>query len=205
MKFQLERIALFSDAVFAIAITLMMIEIKPPHLHPGDSFIYALRTFIEVMPTFVGTILSFLLIGMFWKKHHELMKYMVAYNNKVLALNLGFLLSIAFIPFSTAFVFENIQAASPLPLLIYNINYIVATILGYQLFSYILDPKNSLCEDEHGKDMTVLKRETMYHIFVYALVAVIAFISPAYAAIGYPLLAFENRWVARKAKQQLAN
>ncbi|MFA6517783.1 MAG: TMEM175 family protein, partial [Bacteroidia bacterium] len=86
MKFQLERIALFSDAVFAIAITLMMIEVKPPHLEHGTSFGMALIKLLQLIPTFIGTILSFFMIGIFWKRHHQLMKYMAAYNEKVIML-----------------------------------------------------------------------------------------------------------------------
>jgi len=198
MKFQLERISLFSDAVFAIAITLMMIEIKPPHLHLGDSFGHAFAVFLELIPTFFGTILSFFLIGIFWKKHHELMKYLVAYNPKVITLNFGFLLSIAFIPFSTAFLFENIGASSSLPFLVYNLNYILATLAGYRLFTYVLSPENKLCNELYTDDLRLLKREAVFQIFVYALVAILAFVDPNIAPIGYPLLALENKWTRRK-------
>lgn len=63
MKFQLERIALFSDAVFAIAITLMMIEVKPPHLEHGIAFGPAVGVLLNMMPIFVGTILSFYIMA----------------------------------------------------------------------------------------------------------------------------------------------
>lgn len=144
MKFQLERIALFSDAVFAIAITLMMIEIKPPHLEHHISFGPALYKLLRMIPIFVGTMLSFYMVGMFWNHHHRLMKYMAAYNKKVIALNLTMLLAISFIPFSTSFVFENIESSSPLPLLVYNLNMIVATLIKYRLFTYVLDPSSNL-------------------------------------------------------------
>jgi uncharacterized membrane protein len=198
MKFQLERIALFSDAVFAIAITLMMIEIKPPHLEHGIAFMAALQVFLNMFPIFVGTILSFCIVGIFWKKHHELMKYMNGYNSKVLTMNAALLLSIAFIPFSTAFVFENITAHSPLPLLIYNINYIIATLLTLRLFNYVLDPANNLRSELAPDDITPLKRELTYSIFVYVFVIVIAFINPDFAGMGYAIFMFEDRWTNAK-------
>jgi uncharacterized membrane protein len=77
MKFQLERILLFSDAVFAIAITLMIIEIKPPHLEHGSTFLQGLNAFLIMSPIIIGTVLSFYLIGLFWYRHHDLMKHLV--------------------------------------------------------------------------------------------------------------------------------
>lgn len=86
MKFQLERILLFSDAVFAIAITLMIIEIKPPHLEHGSSFSDGLNAFLRLSPTIIGTMLSFYLVGLFWYRHHDLMKHMVNCDGKLYGL-----------------------------------------------------------------------------------------------------------------------
>lgn len=195
MKFQLERIALFSDAVFAIAITLMIIEIKAPHLEHHVSFREAANKILEMFPIFAGTMLSFFLIGVFWKRHHEIMRYMGAYDSKALSINIALLLSIALLPFSTSFVFENIMAGSPLPLLIYNINYIVATLLNYRLFDYILDPKNNIRSEVYGGDIVKLKRELIFPVFVYVLVIILAFVSPSWASIGYPALVLEKWFV----------
>ncbi|MFA6260662.1 MAG: TMEM175 family protein [Bacteroidia bacterium] len=197
MKFQLERIALFSDAVFAIAITLMMIEVKPPHLEHGTSFGMALIKLLQLIPTFIGTILSFFMIGIFWKRHHQLMKYMAAYNEKVIMLNITLLLTIAFIPFSTAFVFENIEAHTALPLLIYNLNYIMASFLNFLLFKYILNPANNLRVSDFDQDVRIISREIVFPVFVYVLVIILAFVEPNFASIGYAAFALEKYWVRR--------
>jgi uncharacterized membrane protein len=194
MKFQLERIALFSDAVFAIAITLMIIEIKPPHLDRGVSFETAMAELVHLFPTIVGTILSFYLIGMFWRKHHEMMRFLSGYDNKLVVMNIWMLLSIAFLPFSTAFVFENLASHSPLPFLIYNINYIVATLLNYRISAYILHPANNLRNESAPSDLRLLKREALFQISVYCLVIILAFINADYAGLGFALFALENRF-----------
>jgi uncharacterized membrane protein len=204
MKFQIERIALFSDAVFAIAITLMMIEIKAPHLGHHVSFDEALHSFLELLPIFMGTILSFFLIGMFWMKHHQLMKYMSGYTPALLWRNISFLLSIAFIPFSTSFVFENFDAFSPLPLLVYNLNYIIASLLEYRLFSYVLNPANNVRHmDMEGPDYAY-KKELLFPIFVYVLVSLLAFINPAFAATGYAAFGLENLLIKKTKKKETA-
>jgi uncharacterized membrane protein len=199
MKFQLERISLFSDAVFAIVITLMMIEIKAPHLPHDITFGGALTELAGLFPLILGTVLSFFLIGVFWTKHHKLMKYVTGYTPKLIWLNIRFLLCVAFIPFSTAFVFENFEAHSPLPLLVYNINYIVATIFEYRLFNYALNPQNGICATDTDYSGEWNKKEALFPIVVYVLVAVLAFFTPL-AAMGYAAFALEKVFVGTKKK-----
>jgi uncharacterized membrane protein len=198
MKFQIERILLFSDAVFAIAITLMIIEIKPPHIEHGVSFVQALKSFAEIMPSIFGTILSFYLIGHFWVRHHYIMKYLIAYDSKLIWLNISLLLSIAFIPFSTAFVFENMTAFSALPLLIYNLNYIVTTLISYKIYTHILNVKNNLCSEFPESELKQIKKEILFPIFVYTVVLILAFVNPSLAPIAYALLGFQNLFLKEK-------
>jgi uncharacterized membrane protein len=197
MKFQLERILLFSDAVFAIAITLMIIEIKPPHLEHGSTFGDALNSFLKLTPIIIGTVLSFYLIGLFWYRHHDLMKHLVNCDAKFVRLNLSLLLSIAFLPFSTAFVFENEPA--PFPLLIYNLNYAIATYLNYKIYSYALSPGNGLTASDVTEEINKIKKESIYSLGVYAATSILAFFTP-FAPIGYALFAFQHRMVNRKNK-----
>ena len=72
--FLIERIAFFSDAVFAIAITLMALEIHPPTVHKGDSAELIWHKFKELLPEFLGLLVSFWLIAGAWLRHHALFK-----------------------------------------------------------------------------------------------------------------------------------
>lgn len=198
MKFQLERILLFTDAVFAIAITLMIIEIKPPHLAHGISNINAINAFLFKTPIFIGTILSFYLIGLYWYKHHDLMTHLVAYDSKMVFRNLSLLLAIAFIPFSTAFVFENVESLSPIPLIIYNFNYIIASLLNFSLYNYSLNPVNKLCTEDVSNELAKIKRQTIYSISVFIFVSVLSLWNSNFAPIGYGLFAFQNIFINRK-------
>lgn len=198
MKFQLERILLFSDAVFAIAITLMIIEIKPPHLEHHIPFNQALILLLKKAPIFIGIILSFFLIGLFWVRHHKLMKYMVSYDSKFLWLNLAMLLSIAFIPFSTSFVFENSLSFSPLPFLVYNLNFIVASLITYKLYSYSLNPSNNLCIESADLDLKREKKEILFPIIIYVFVMILAFIHPYFAPVGYAAFALKGLILKKK-------
>ena len=107
-EFQLERMILFSDAVFAIAITLLVIEIKIPdkeflNEHGGLSDKVLLRALNELVPKFVGYLISFCLIGLYWSIHHRMFGFVTNYDRKLLFLNLLFLFFVALMPFSTGF------------------------------------------------------------------------------------------------------
>src|SRR6187401_3098236 len=88
-EFQLERLILFSDAVFAIAITLLVIEIKIPEAHDKPVkdavLLYKLG---ELIPKFVGFLISFLLIGQYWIVHHRMFSFVVNYTDRLIWLNI---------------------------------------------------------------------------------------------------------------------
>src|SRR5690349_8854029 len=103
-EFQLERMILFSDAVFAIAITLMALELKVPELHQQlvtDHNLVA--SLSHMIPKFIGFLISFFIIGQYWTVHHRLFGFVENYNLRLMWLNLIFLLAIILMPFSTAF------------------------------------------------------------------------------------------------------
>ncbi|MBL0145615.1 MAG: DUF1211 domain-containing protein [Chitinophagaceae bacterium] len=104
-KFQLERIALFSDAVFAIAITLLVIEIKVPIVSHENQEIFNKEfshALMEMIPEFIGFFISFIVIGNYWRAHHTIFGHVTDYNRKLISLNTWFLLSIVCMPFTTA-------------------------------------------------------------------------------------------------------
>ncbi len=142
--FQLERIALFSDAVFAIAITLLIIEIHiPEHLH-GATDIDLLNYLDGVIPKFIGFLVSFFVIGQFWMAHHRMFLYLRTSSPKLLASNLLFLLPIVVMPFSTAFLSEFFDSELRVPLAFYTGTILLAGLFSYRLWHVALDPANKL-------------------------------------------------------------
>lgn len=98
----LERLVFFSDAVFAIAITLLALEIRLPH-----DIAYLVneelrRALFHLWPKYLGFATSFVVIGAFWVAHHRKFRYIRRYDRALLWLNLLLLMSVAFIPFPTA-------------------------------------------------------------------------------------------------------
>lgn len=97
----LARFELFSDGVFAIAMTLLIIEIKPPDLS-GDSPAQAIAKLLHLWPHILGYITSFLVIGVVWINHHALFHFLKRVDRISLIINLVLLLCVAFVPFPTA-------------------------------------------------------------------------------------------------------
>lgn len=101
-----ERVVFFSDAVFAIVITLLVLELKVPHLteHTESSLRHAL---VELLPRVAGFVISFLIIGLMWIEHHRIFRYIADYDAGLLWRNLLLLLCVSFVPFPTALFSEN--------------------------------------------------------------------------------------------------
>lgn len=98
-----DRIVFFSDAVFAIAITLLAIDLRVPTGLTDGQLTDALGAMV---PDVFGFALSFLVIGMTWVGHHRKFRYIVDWNQRLLLLNLALLLLVAFVPFPSSLLGE---------------------------------------------------------------------------------------------------
>ena len=151
-EFQVERIAFFSDAVFAIAITLLVIEIKVPEFHRPVKAHELAHVLLELIPKFAGFIVSFFVIAMYWVNHHRFFKYINHYSSKLIWNNMLMLFSIALMPFSSAFYSEFWQSNLILPLGFYVFNICLTGLFNTRMWYIISNPANKLSEgltDKH--------------------------------------------------------
>ncbi len=103
----LERIVFFSDAVFAIAITLLALEIRLPEeaAHANDA--HLAEILLGLWPKYLGYVVSFLVIGLFWIGHHRKFRFIERYDANLLILNVLMLMLVALAPFPTALLSES--------------------------------------------------------------------------------------------------
>ena len=101
------RLEAFSDGVFAIAITLLVIDLRPPQLGPGERLAHALW---QQWPSYVAYLVSFLTIGVVWLNHHWILEQVIQVDGPLLVLNLNVLLWTALLPFPTAVLAEHLGA-----------------------------------------------------------------------------------------------
>jgi uncharacterized membrane protein len=181
-EFQLERMILFSDAVFAIAITLLVIEMKVPVIaHDMVNENNVVHALMEIIPKFVGFIISFFIIGLYWTVHHRLFGFVINYNVRLLWLNLIFLLSVVLMPFSTGFYSEYIFKLLKTPVIIYVSNISFLGIMNFVLWRYVGNPKRHLTE---GLSRLVLNYYSFRAIaipFIFITMAMIYLFAPKYA------------------------
>jgi uncharacterized membrane protein len=101
-----DRLEAFSDGVLAVIITIMVLELKPPH---GTDFA-ALR---PTLPTLAAYLLSFVFIGIYWNNHHHMLRATSGVDGRAMWANLHLLFWLSLAPFATTWVGENPTAAVP--------------------------------------------------------------------------------------------
>lgn len=95
----LERIVFFSDAVMAIAITLLAIDIRVPEIDPAVAAQQLPALLSAMQPRFMTFFISFIVIGVYWLSHHRHFRYIKRYDTRLILLNLLFLFFIVLMPF----------------------------------------------------------------------------------------------------------
>jgi uncharacterized membrane protein len=181
-EFELERMILFSDAVFAIAITLLIIEIKFPEIEKGATTQQIREAFKPVLIRFAGFIISFAFIGLMWARHLKICKYLRAYNNGVILFNLLLLFFIVCFPFTASGLTEHINPHFYLPLFIYIFNIGSVAVSQYLLCRYIfkVKPKLSISGFEAEKKYILLqsKYSSITLLVTFTFLVALALIFP---------------------------
>lgn len=112
------RLEAFSDGVLAIILTIMVLEMKVPH---GDASLAALK---PILPVFLGYVLSFTYIGIYWNNHHHLLQAAQKVNGRILWANMHLLFWLSLLPFATGWMGENHFARWPV--ILYNVVLLMA-------------------------------------------------------------------------------
>ncbi|MFD8719982.1 TMEM175 family protein [Streptomyces sp. NPDC059629] len=100
------RVEAFSDGVFAIAVTLLVLDIKVPKASAGDSLWHALG---EQWPSYAAYVVSFLVIGIMWVNHHQVFSYVARVDRTLMFLNLLVLMVVSAVPWPTAMLAEYLR------------------------------------------------------------------------------------------------
>ncbi|KAM3095809.1 TMEM175 family protein [Phormidesmis sp. 146-12] len=131
----LSRFEAFSDGVFAIAMTLLVIEIKVPNLSQTTSS-EAITEMLHVGSHLLSYVTSFLVIGVIWLNHHALFHLLKRIDRAALAINLVLLMCIAFIPYSTALIgaYANLQPV----VMFYGLSLMLTGLVYNTLWFYVV-------------------------------------------------------------------
>lgn len=187
-EFQLERMIFFSDAVFAIAITLLIIEIKVPEIFPPVTEQKLMDGLVSIIPKFTGFIVSFFLIGLYWTIHHSIFGYVIKSSSKLLWINLLFLFGIVLMPFSTSFFSEYFIDLKNTPVIVYCINITYLGLMNYFLWRYITNPKYNLTEKLPGHLRAYRSFRALLVPVIFIFMLIWYLFSPQYAIFIPPVI-----------------
>jgi uncharacterized membrane protein len=185
--FQVERLAFFSDAVFAIAITLLVIEFKVPHVTKETTMAELMHEVVEMKYKFIALIISFAIISNYWLKHHLLFKHIHNYNKQILVLNLFALFPIILFPFTTAFVYESLMNEKVLiiPFRLFMANNVVACFSMYYLYWQVAVKHTYLSYPINADDKKEFNSSLLFTGISFLLVIALTFIvSFEYSVLG---------------------
>lgn len=124
---ELDRIVNFSDGVFAIVITLLILTIQAPEIPPGSAAQELPGRLLDLAPKFLSYVISFLVVAVYWMAHHRVFRPIRDYDRTLLWLNFVFLMAISFLPFPTSLLGE--YGDQQLPVVIYAANVSAASLL----------------------------------------------------------------------------
>ena len=186
------RLEAFSDGVVAILITIMVLELRPPH----EATFQSLKPLIPVLFSYL---LSFIFLGIYWSNHHHLFHAAQHVNGRVLWANLHLLFWLSLIPFVTAWMGENHFGPAPVALygIILLLSAIAYTILVQSLVS--LHGPDSLLASALGSDF-----KGKISIVLDLIAIPLAFLKPWFAFAIYVLVAV--MWLApdRRIERKMA-
>ncbi|MFT3680006.1 MAG: TMEM175 family protein [Ferruginibacter sp.] len=169
---ELERLVFFSDAIVAIAITLLVFDLK---IQPADGHL-RFADIANAWQKFLSFFLSFFIIAIFWKIHHEFYFYIRKINNRLLWYNIAWLMFIVILPFTTTLVSAHLfdEAA----IFSYCINVLMVTLFQNQIWDYVAVRPAYLKENTDPELIRNFRISCNIAMLNALLAAGISFISP---------------------------
>ncbi|MFD7448307.1 TMEM175 family protein [Kitasatospora sp. NPDC059827] len=182
------RIEAFSDGVFAIAITLLVLEIKIPQAHGAAELWRALGA---QWPSYFAYVVSFLVIGVVWVNHHTLFAHLARVDRTLMFLNLLLLMLISVLPFPTAVVAQNLRngSAANVAAAVYGAVMVGQAVLFSAFWNHVT--RTGRCFDEQVDVPAARAARWRFELglVVYPLTVALAFLSAPAALAVHGLLA----------------
>lgn len=173
------RVEAFSDGVFAIAITLLVLELKPPE---GDGGLW--HTLVHEWPRFAGYLSSFFVIGIMWVNHHSMFRQIVRADRALLFYNLLLLLWTSLLPFPTGLISHYLGAGgtdAKVAEAVYSANLTLAAIAFSLIWAHAVRGGRLIKEPlGPGQEWRSIARFSV-GTFVYAATIGLSFLSPGAA------------------------
>jgi uncharacterized membrane protein len=174
------RLEAFSDGVFAIAITLLVLEIRvpPPEVTLEGTGLF--RALLGLWPSYLGYLISFITIGVMWANHHSMFELICRTDRYFLLLSVFFLMCIAFLPFPTAVLAEYLPqpAGRRVAVAGYSATFVIIALAYNALWWYAVRGGRLLAPTADMSSVRTISRRYLIGPTAYFLSFLLAFVNP---------------------------
>jgi uncharacterized membrane protein len=186
-RWDTSRLEAFSDGVFAIAITLLVLEISVPESAFDDLW----KGIADQWPSYLAYATSFITIGGLWLAHHGIFRRLASADGVVMRFNILLLMLVSFLPFPTKLVAEAIDrtTAERAAVIFFGLVLLAISVVTSALWRYVARHRDLLQPYVTDEDVTAMTLLTAPSIGFYVVVVCLALLTPQVAAFGYLLIA----------------
>jgi uncharacterized membrane protein len=200
LKYPTDRVNNFSDAIFAIAITLLILDVKVP----SEDLIQEHGTIGAILsrqvPQIIGLIVSFFVTALFWKAHLSIIKEVTSYDEKLMWINIFLLFFIVIMPFSTAFYSRYFDRNESF--FLYCLHLSSIGFLNFLMIAYVIKKEN--LHDRYGlSKLKWMKLRSLIVPFVFLLAIPISLLNPLLGRISFVLIFVFQSIGSRFFKEEL--
>lgn len=185
-----DRLVFFSDAVIAIIITLMVLEVRLPPLPEHASDADVRDALVALWPKYVAVVLSFLVIGLFWTLHHRRFNRVRHVDAGLVWLNLLFLLALACLPFASAIVAEH---GGRTPTILYASIMCAASFITMLLWRSVSGQPEIAADPAAYRELRIAVLMSLISVCFFLGSIAVAFFSPTLAQACWFLVFIANR------------
>lgn len=186
--FATNRIEALTDGVFAIVMTLLVLELRIPEIAESAVAVELPKGILELWPKFVSYIVSFVVLGIMWISHHRTFHYIKRSDSTLLWVNLAFLMVVALIPFSTSLIGD--YATAQFPFVVYGIHLFLIFLMRFILWTYATGKYRLVMREIDPQLLTRCKLITIGGSVIVLFAVGISFVSlaVAFGALGLLLV-----------------
>ncbi len=186
-RWSTSRLEAFSDGVFAIAITLLVLEIGVPESQLDDLW----AGIADQWPSYFAYVTSFLTIGGIWLVHHAIFRRLASADSRVMRVNLLLLMLVSFLPFPTKLLAEALDSPSQetAAVIFYGAVLLAISITLSLLWRHIAGNRDLLEPGVTDQEIERASRLTTPNVGFYVAVILLAIVAPQAAAVGFLVIA----------------
>ncbi|WP_420573430.1 TMEM175 family protein [Kordia sp.] len=189
------RVVSFSDAVFSIAMTLLVLEVAIPGAEEANSSTLG-AILGNRIPSFIGLLVSFLVTALYWIAHMRIMRYVKEVSYTLLWLNIFLLLFIVLLPFSTGLYVKGFNTVSPFAFYCFNLSAI--GFFNFLMIRYIAKHEDSVSLIVGQSEKT----RALMSMFIWILSGILAFVLPLVSRFVFVLIFILQPFINRHFKKK---